>query len=490
MTTIRVKKRVFKFTLDTLPGVDDVPLLASLTQPFDQMDFLWLGEDLIRAEVDLLNSEIFTSRADEVVYKDPRTITKDTEIVDANGNQSLDKVLLAGCHFMIIAEQNNKPTAILDYNFAGTPVPPPADPVDEQAPVASAPPVDGATPAIGGLSGPVVNQSTGPKSTGPTSTAPFSKTIGPLTVSAIGLKYEGGNLSLTLDAKITLGAAVGTLKGFGIRFPMQDVYTFDVSNVKLLIEGVGLEMNKSPVILAGMLVHDQTSYSGGVIIEVEPYTFLAAGYYGVIVNSKGENVKSVFVYAELDGPIAEVEFASLSGLTGGFGYNSDLRLPTVDNVTTFPFLADTATGSDPLTVLTSLTSQQPPWFSPKEGPIWIAGGLTVAAFQVINIKAVVVVDLTEDVIFAIFGDCTAAIPESATSNAERFALIDMGVLAVLDYAKGIFHTEGQLTPKSFILSQDCHLSGGFALAYWFAGSGHEGDWVFSVGGYHSAFVSV
>ena len=479
---------MFKFTLDTLPGVSDVPLLASLTQPFDQMDFLWLGEDLTRAEVDLLNSEVFKSRTDEIVYKDPRTATQDTQIVDATGNQSLDKVLLAGCHFVIVAEQNNKPTAILDYNFAGTPVAPPTDPIDEEVPATSFSSANDAIPATGGLGGPVLNQNTGPSSTGPTSTTPFSKTLGPLTISAIGLKYEGGNLSLTLDAKITLGAAVGTLKGFGIRFPMQDVYTFDVSNVKTLVEGVGLEMNRPPVVLAGMLVHDLTSYSGGVTIEIEPYTFLAAGYYGVILNSKGQKIKSVFVYAELDGPIAEVEFASLSGLTGGFGYNSDLRFPTVDNVTTFPFLAETAVGSDPLTVLTSLTSQQPPWFSPKEGPIWIAGGLTVAAFQVINIKAVVVVDLTEDVIFAIFGDCTAAIPESATNNAERFALIDMGVLAVLDYAKGIFHTEGQLTPKSFILSQDCHLSGGFALAYWFAGSGHEGDWVFSVGGYHSAFV--
>ena len=25
------------------------------------------------------------------------------------------------------------------------------------------------------------------------------------------------------------------------------------------------------------------------------------------------------------------------------------------------------------------------------------------------------------------------------------------------------------------------------MCYWFAGSGHEGDWVFTVGGYHPAF---
>ena len=269
---------------------------------------------------------------------------------------------------------------MLYVGFAGTPTVPLTDSIDEEVPATSSPPATGAIPVIAGFGRPLI-QNTVPNSTGPTSTAPFSKTLGSLTISAIELSYEGGNLSLTLDAKISLGVVVGSLKGFGIQFPIQDVYTFDISNVKTLVEGFGLEMSRPPVILAGMLVHDLTSYSGGVIIEIEPYTPPAAGYYDVILNSKGQNFKNVFVYAELDGPIAEVEFASLSGLTGCLGYNSDLRFPTVDNVTSFPFLADTTAGSDPLTVLTSPTAQQLPWFSPKEGPIWIAGKLTVAVFK-------------------------------------------------------------------------------------------------------------
>lgn len=43
------------------------------------------------------------------------------------------------------------------------------------------------------------------------------------------------------------------------------------------------------------------------------------------------------------------------------------------------------------------------------------------------------------------------------------------------------------SPNSFVLNKSCHLHGGFALCYWFQGSGHEGDWVFTIGGYHSCY---
>lgn len=96
-------------------------------------------------------------------------------------------------------------------------------------------------------------------------------------------------------------------------------------------------------------------------------------------------------------------------------------------------------------------------------------------------KAVVLVDLTEDVIFGVYADCIADVPAAGVPDEELFARVDLGLLAVVDPNKGIFYCEGQLTPKSFILDRNCHLRGGFALCYWFEGSGHDGDWVFTVG---------
>jgi hypothetical protein len=44
----------------------------------------------------------------------------------------------------------------------------------------------------------------------------------------------------------------------------------------------------------------------------------------------------------------------------------------------------------------------------------------------------------------------------------------------------------QLTPASYLLSQACRLTGGFAFATWFAGD-HAGDFVLTLGGYHPRF---
>ena len=119
-------------------------------------------------------------------------------------------------------------------------------------------------------------------------------------------------------------------------------------------------MNKPPIILAGMLLQVPNGFAGGVTIEVEPYTFMAGGYYGEVTKpSDGDTFKTIFVFAELDGPIAELEFASLSGLTGGVGYNSLVTLPTIDNVTTFPFLAAGQPNADPLSVLSNFINAKP-----------------------------------------------------------------------------------------------------------------------------------
>ena len=52
--------------------------------------------------------------------------------------------------------------------------------------------------------------------------------------------------------------------------------------------------------------------------------------------------------------------------------------------------------------------------------------------------------------------------------------------------EGVVGVSGQLTPASYILSRDCHLSGGYAYYAWYQGD-HAGDFVAAVGGYHPHF---
>ena len=470
-------RRLLRFTLNKLPTLSSFPLVDKLEQPFDSMDFVWVDGDLSRADLGAINPIFTKNGVPTIVYKDPRT-TSSTDItsLDTDGQAAGDNtpkgddiVITAGCHFLIVVEQNNTPTAILDYNFDGgqatTDTPPPSPP--PQLLLAGADPM----------------------AKDPGASTVYTKTFGPLSIGSIKLNYEqaagkGGPsyLQISLDAKIMLGPVSGLLFGFGLRFPMSSIQNLQIRDITPLITGLGLELNRPPISLAGTLMKTDNGYDGGLSISVKPYNFLGGGYYG----HPDGTYESVFAFAEVDGPLVELEFASLSGVIAGFGYHNKMTLPTVDDVTTFPFL-QTVTGSDALSILQGFLHAPKPWFTPQTGKDWMTAGLTAKAFHVLTVNAVLVLDLDVDVIFALFAECTATVPADATTDAERFAVVDMGLCAILDYGKGIFQVEGQLTPKSYILSSDCKLRGGFALCYWFEGSGHQGDWVFSVGGYHSAF---
>ncbi|KAM5366103.1 hypothetical protein ACJA88_012117 [Fusarium oxysporum] len=73
----------------------------------------------------------------------------------------------------------------------------------------------------------------------------------------------------------------------------------------------------------------------------------------------------------------------------------------------------------------------------------------------------------------------------------KFAHVELGIGVTVDFDYGTMRVEGQLSPKSFILDPNCHLTGGFALFYWFdathADKSLVSNFVFTLGGYHQAF---
>lgn len=128
------------------------------------------------------------------------------------------------------------------------------------------------------------------------------------------------------------------------------------------------------------------------------------------------------------------------------------------------------------------------WFSPRDGSLWLAAGLKVTAFETLSIDAVVVVSWNPYVKLGIFGVAVVDIPKGSST---KFAHVELGIMAVVDFAAGVMKFEAQLSPNSYIFAPSCHLTGGFALYYWFQGAAApqplEGDWVFTIGGYHRAF---
>ncbi|KAH6867557.1 hypothetical protein B0T10DRAFT_597168 [Thelonectria olida] len=265
------------------------------------------------------------------------------------------------------------------------------------------------------------------------------------------------------------------------------------------LEGFSVAFEKPPLTIAGIVRHGNTGqlnyYAGGLIVGWVPYQLQAAGFYGDATPEGHPAFTSVFVFARLDGLLVTLEFAEISGVTGGFGYKSEVRVPKAAEITNFPFIdqsqLDGATGSalDALQRLTNPDSAAGGWFSPQDDSYWGAAGMKIDAFQMISLDAVIVVMFGQSIKLGIYAVALCDIPTA--KSPVKFAHVELGIGVTVDFDYGTMKAEGQLSPKSYILDPNCHLTGGFALYYWFdaphADRSSIGNFVFTLGGYHQAF---
>ncbi|KAI3580495.1 hypothetical protein IWW34DRAFT_819555 [Fusarium oxysporum f. sp. albedinis] len=96
---------------------------------------------------------------------------------------------------------------------------------------------------------------------------------------------------------------------------------------------------------------------------------------------------------------------------------------------------------------------------------WAAAGMTIDAFQMISLHAVAVVMFGQFVKLGIYAVALVDIPNA--KSPVKFVHVELGIGVTVDFDYGTMRVEGQLSPKSFILDPNCHLTGGFALFYWF-----------------------
>lgn len=463
-------KRFFKLSVTALPAID-VPLVGNLTQPFDEMYYMWVQDKsktlpgLQDQEVGDINSALGGS--DTLVFKDTRK--------EGDQKKKTDVVITAGSHFVMVLKEKGARKVIIDYTFADKREAKMLEVVGDQELVTFEAASSGRSDA---------------------SMAPYKKTAGPISISNIGFQYKDNTLSILLDAAFLLGPIGFTLIGFSIDidFNRPGATIQKVPLPSFSLAGLAVAFDQPPITIAGLYKHVKNEnieyYAGGVVIAVPPYLFQAAGFFGE--TKKPKPFTSVFVFAKLDGPLITFEFAEISGITGGFGYNTSLRFPAIADVPKFPFVAGTGVGGDVMTTLTNLVTPDSAaggWFDLRDGSFWVAAGLKVTAFETLSIDAVVVVQWNPKVKFGIFGVAVADIPRRSKT---KFAHIELGISAVVDFEVGVMKVEAQLAPSSFIFDPSCHLTGGFALYYWFAGGTdsekHQGDWVFTIGGFHRAYI--
>lgn len=219
-------------------------------------------------------------------------------------------------------------------------------------------------------------------------------------------------------------------------------------DVKFDLAGLVVAFDRPPFRLGGKFVHGSDAkleyYAGGIVVGLKPYQFTAAGMYGIV--KKPKDFKTAFVFAKLEGPLITLAFAEISGITGGFGYNSDIKHPTVETVRSFPFLEGSKISDNLLDTLGNLVSVDGSGaFSIRNESMWIAAGLKVSAFKMLSVDAVVVVSWNPSVTIGVYGVAVVDIPKART---RPFAHVELGILAVVDFDAGVFKVEAQLAPSS------------------------------------------
>ncbi|KKK18839.1 hypothetical protein AOCH_003091 [Aspergillus ochraceoroseus] len=470
-------KRVLVLSVAGMPSIKDVPMVGTIHAPFDEMAFAWVldgnepSTGFTRAEMKVL----WSCLADHPdfpplhCHDNVKETTSDTQGKDKAGKTDQDVLLSPGFHFIISLESK----VILDYVFGG----PDSKPSSKDS-----------------QSGPQ-----GEELVRATSTTPVNKKFGPLTVMGFGIDFDlpTRTLSLTIDGTLNLGPIGFTMLGFGVSLAFTENTTLrTLGGLKptVVLRGLGASLSTDPLTLAGLLEHGKTAqgdyYQGAAAVGFAPYVFRASGYYGQHTHKKEKDTASgnliaceveedfllltaeeveekytaFLAYFSLDGPLFTIGYAEIRGLTGGFGYNTTITMPTIDKVLSFPFLNVPPT-SDTKEAQGALMGSG--WFGVREGSFWVAAGLTVLAFEILAVTEM---------------------PKGRSAK-HKFACVQLALAATVDVNAGILTIDGQLTPASYVLDPKCHLTGGFALYSWF-GSGVpalQGSWVFTVGGFHPQF---
>ncbi|NES91677.1 MAG: hypothetical protein F6K13_21945 [Okeania sp. SIO2B9] len=91
-----------------------------------------------------------------------------------------------------------------------------------------------------------------------------------------------------------------------------------------------------------------------------------------------------------------------------------------------------------------------------------------------------------DIELNLLGIGNLTFPKVKPADIDPLAVAEIALQARFNPLEGELLVRGQLTPKSYILSPDCKLTGGLALGVWYAGE-HTGDFIFTLGGFHPRF---
>jgi hypothetical protein len=316
----------------------------------------------------------------------------------------------------------------------------------------------------------------------------LNKTFGPFHLQRAGFKFDGsgGTVTALLDGGVTAFGLEVDLVGLSVTTKITDLSDFAP---KFDLQGLGISFTKGSVEIQAAFLHLNDEYDGLATVQAGP---LRLGAIGSLAKVDGQS--SLFIYAVLDYPIGGVPAFYVTGLSGGFGLNRQLLMPPVDQVSTFPLIAEAI---NPPTIPTDAGSAGPvivnelqkldKYLSPSVGQYFACAGIRFTSFELIDSFVVLAVSFGREFEMDLLGLSTLVVPPKQ-SSAPALAVVSLQIKASFIPDQGIAIVQGQLTKDSYVLDPNCHLTGGFGFAVWFGSNPNAGDFVVTLGGYHPDFA--
>ncbi len=342
--------------------------------------------------------------------------------------------------------------------------------------------------------GPIDKSSPATPQAGGVSWYPVQKHFGPAYVGRIGGRFnknaqgKGGELEFLIDAALTLGPVTFSLGGLAVRTPLNQIQP------EFSLQGLGLEFESGPLRVSGAFLHEDINgvdtYSGCVRLGFKAITLSAIGSY-----SEVQGQKSLFLYGVLNYAFGGPACFFVEGLAAGFGYNRYFVPPSISQVHEFPLITE---AQKPVSLPASNTKAQNDFISGeiqklntaipfRSDQYFLAAGIKFNSFKLIDSVVILTVSFGQHFEVNILGNAHLVMPTpDALSNVPALAVIDMDLAATVNPDAGIISIQAQLTPASYLFSDACRLTGGFAFFAWI-GDEHKGDFVVTFGGYHPAF---
>ena len=313
----------------------------------------------------------------------------------------------------------------------------------------------------------------------------------------VGLVYKNLEIHLTPQFILEVSRVVMTLNGLSMSSPLMEF------SLSFNLDGFGLE-----VITTGLEI-------GGTFLLVEGSNyeeFLGTAIIGLKIGKSGKRCLSLsaiggfteftdsdnfglFLYLAANEPFGGPPFFFVTGISGGFGYNYALNMPSFDELLTFPFVDEAVNNQrapDPAHTaqviadeLQTLSKQ----ITPEIGAWFGAAGIKFTCFKIVDGSGLLTIALDSSGFEIDFiALVTLMLPTTITGPFEPIAVAQMLMQSRFAPAEGVLMVRGQLTANSYVFSRECHLTGGYAFGLWFAGE-RAGDFVVTQGGYHPCFYA-